>query len=83
MKFVSPFDYTFSKSKAGRTPLINPTFTSLLYLAFTVGIVIPVSHDFCLKDFLPNFGIHSIIDFAILPLLNKAPAAIQTGSTRL
>jgi hypothetical protein len=65
MKFVSPFDYTFSKSKAGRTPLINPTFTSLLYLAFTVGIVIPVSHDFCLKDFLPSSNMDFRIDTSI------------------
>ena len=46
---------TLLKSKIGRTPLIKPILTSLSNRALTVGIVIPVSLDICLKDFLPSF----------------------------
>src|SRR5688500_11980559 len=46
---------TLFKSKTGRTPLIKPTLTNLSNLALTVGVVIPVSLDICLKDFLPSF----------------------------
>jgi molybdopterin-guanine dinucleotide biosynthesis protein len=46
---------TLLKSKTGRTPLIKPILTSLSNLALTVGVVIPVSLDICLKDFLPSF----------------------------
>lgn len=47
--------FTFPKSYTGRTPLIKPILTSLSNLALTVGVVIPVSIDICLNDFLPYF----------------------------
>jgi hypothetical protein len=47
--------FTLPKSKIGRTPIIKPTFTNLSNLALTVGVVIPVSLDICLNDFLPSY----------------------------
>jgi hypothetical protein len=53
------------RPKTGKTPLINPTFTSLSYLDFTVGVVIPVSLEICLKDFLPSSEIELRIDTSV------------------
>jgi hypothetical protein len=47
--------FALPKSNTGRTPLIKPILTSLSNLALTVGVVIPVSLDICLNDFLPSF----------------------------
>src|SRR5687768_9677691 len=82
MRFFSPFtaDSTFSKSKTGKTPLINPTFTSLSYLAFTVGVVIPVSLDICLKDFLPSSDIDLRIDTSILSRLRGIQLPIHIAN---
>jgi hypothetical protein len=40
--------------------------TSLSNLALTVGVVIPVSLDICLKDFLPSFESDFIIAMSLL-----------------
>ncbi|MDF0681280.1 MAG: hypothetical protein P0116_09975 [Candidatus Nitrosocosmicus sp.] len=75
MKFFSPFstDSIFSKSKTGNTPLINPIFTIFHIWLFTVGGIIPVSLDICLKDFLP----FSIIDFKIDTSISSRLTGIQ------
>jgi len=49
----------------GRNPLIKPMLTSLSYFALTIGVVIPVSLDICLNDFLPSFKSDFIIAMSV------------------
>jgi hypothetical protein len=43
------------KSSIGETDFINPTLTSLVNLALTVGVVMPVSREISRNDLRPSF----------------------------
>src|SRR5215216_6986163 len=45
-----------SKLKTGDTDFINPTLTSLVNLALTVGVVMPVSRETSRNDLRPSFN---------------------------
>ena|SRR5215208_2351037 len=56
----------FAKIKYWKNSLIKPMLTSLSNLALTVGVVIPVSLDICLNDFIPSFKNDFIIAMSLL-----------------
>jgi predicted phosphodiesterase len=65
LNFRLAFGSILLKSKTGETDFKNPILISLVYLAFAVGVEIPVSLAICLNDLRPSFTKTLIIAWSV------------------